>query len=193
MHAPTSNALPLCASDSPMPLPLPPIGIYIWSTDSGHELTIQQYHFCSQWQITWWRQIKKEMVVGGGVNQRRECLRKDQSQLNSDRRTEWGYQLHTGIQGKSTSMEDMNRSVLCTQYIPFLCPISKSIPGWHLKSSIKVVYFVNVRGTPFDLYYVYSLSLSLHPSSLLLLPSYILLVVLVLTVTVMVTVMWCSR
>jgi hypothetical protein len=42
-------------------------------------------------------------------------------------------------------MEDMNQSVVCTQYIPFLCPISKSIPGWHLKSSIKVVYFVTTE------------------------------------------------
>jgi hypothetical protein len=63
----------------------------------------------------------------------------------TDRHTERGYQLHTGIQEKSTSMEDTNRSVLCTQYIPLLCPISKSIPGWHLKSSIKVVYFVTTK------------------------------------------------
>jgi hypothetical protein len=37
------------------------------------------------------------MVVEGEVTKRRECLRKDQSQLNSDRYTEWGYWLHTSI------------------------------------------------------------------------------------------------
>jgi hypothetical protein len=36
---------------------------------------------------------------------------------------------------------------LCTQYIHSLCPISKSIPGWHLKSSIKVMYFVTTNNT----------------------------------------------
>jgi hypothetical protein len=38
-------------------------------------------------------------------------------------------------------MEDVNWSILSTQYLPLLCPIP-SIPGWHLKSSIKVMYFV---------------------------------------------------
>jgi hypothetical protein len=42
-------------------------------------------------------------------------------------------------------MEDANRSILSTQYLPFLCPISKSIPRWHLKSSIKVMYFVTTK------------------------------------------------
>jgi hypothetical protein len=42
-------------------------------------------------------------------------------------------------------MEDTNWSIVCTQYIPSLCPISKSIPRWHLKSSIKVVYFVTTK------------------------------------------------
>jgi hypothetical protein len=51
----------------------------------------------------------------------------------------------TGIQEESTSMEDVNQSVISTQYLPSLRPISKSIPGWHLKSSIKVVYFVPTK------------------------------------------------
>jgi hypothetical protein len=37
------------------------------------------------------------MVVEGEVIWRREYLREDQSQLNSDRRTEQGYWLHTSI------------------------------------------------------------------------------------------------
>jgi hypothetical protein len=42
-------------------------------------------------------------------------------------------------------MEDANRSVMSTQKLPSLCSISKSIPGWHLKSSIKVMYFVPTK------------------------------------------------
>jgi hypothetical protein len=42
-------------------------------------------------------------------------------------------------------MEDTNQSILCTQYLPSLCPISKSISGWYLKSSIKVMYFVTTK------------------------------------------------
>jgi hypothetical protein len=141
----TSDVLPL--------LPLPLVGIYIWSTHSGHRFTIWQYCFCSQLQRTWWKQIKKEMVVEGEVTQRRECLRKKWNQLNNDRHTEWGYRLHTGIHEKITSMEDMNWSVLSTQYLASLCPISKSIPRWHLKSSIKVVYFVTTKSSNHTLHH----------------------------------------
>jgi hypothetical protein len=42
-------------------------------------------------------------------------------------------------------MEDANRSIESTHYLPSLCPISKLIPRWHLKSGIKVVYFVPTK------------------------------------------------
>jgi hypothetical protein len=41
--------------------------------------------------------------------------------------------------------KDMHRSILSTQYLPSLCPILKSISRWHLKSSIKAVYFATTK------------------------------------------------
>jgi hypothetical protein len=52
----------------------------------------------------------------------------------------------------------------CAQYIPSLCPISKSTSRWHLKISIKVVYFVT---TNLDLHWIelQSLPVSLQVST----------------------------
>jgi hypothetical protein len=54
--------------------------------------------------------------------------RMPENQLNSDRRMKRGSRLHTGIQEKSTSMEDANWSALSTQYLPSLRSISKVHP-----------------------------------------------------------------
>jgi hypothetical protein len=67
----------------------------------------------------------------GEVTRRRKCLRKE-----------------------------LNQSVLCTQYLPSICPISK---WWHLKSSIKVMYFVTTKNI--ELHQLLSLTVSLWVST----------------------------